>query len=63
MWFCRAFRHLPDSGLGIPRREGRESMLQEEQKRHSKWWWLPGTLSAAASIIRLAYQLMRDHSL
>lgn len=26
-----------------------------------KWWWLPGTLTAIASVARFAYEIFRDH--
>ncbi|MER6950254.1 hypothetical protein ABT294_40175 [Nonomuraea sp. NPDC000554] len=39
--------------------------MAEKRKNHeikgSKFWWLPGTLAALASIGRFAYEVFRDH--
>ncbi|SES69109.1 hypothetical protein SAMN05421811_10163 [Nonomuraea wenchangensis] len=32
-----------------------------EHKKPSRFWWLPGTVSAVISAARLAYEFVRDH--
>lgn len=34
--------------------------MTPEQDKRSRWWWLPGTLSAIISSARFAYEFLRD---
>lgn len=36
-------------------------MTSDLKQKPSRWWWLPGTVSAVVSTVRLVYEFVRGH--